>query len=76
MIDWEQQEFGIAAALLDDAVMQAAYRSGDPYLWLAVKVGVAPADATPKAHAFVRERFKAATLAFSSVWERPDWRCK
>src|SRR5208337_3142694 len=31
-VDWSQQEFGIAAALSGDINMQAAYRSGDPYL--------------------------------------------
>jgi len=31
-VDWSQQEFGIAAVLSGDEVMQAAYRSGDPYL--------------------------------------------
>ena len=31
-VDWRQQEFGIAAALSGDTAMQAAYRSGDPYL--------------------------------------------
>src|SRR4051812_27815375 len=31
-VDYEQQEFGIAAALSCDAAMQEAYRSGDPYL--------------------------------------------
>ncbi|MEC8544212.1 MAG: hypothetical protein VXY89_11710, partial [SAR324 cluster bacterium] len=29
-IDWSQQEFGIAAALSGDQVMQQAYASGDP----------------------------------------------
>ena len=31
-VDWEQQEFGIAAALSSDPQMRAAYLSGDPYL--------------------------------------------
>jgi hypothetical protein len=29
-IDWQQQEFGIAAALSGDPLMKAAYGSGDP----------------------------------------------
>ena len=33
-IDWQQQEFGIAAALSGDPLMKEAYRSGDPYLGL------------------------------------------
>src|SRR5262249_27157597 len=31
-VDYEQQEFGIAAALSGDAAMKDAYASGDPYL--------------------------------------------
>jgi DNA polymerase-1 len=31
-VDWEQQEFGIAAALSDDWNMKEAYRSGAPIL--------------------------------------------
>ena len=36
-IDWEQQEFGIAAALSGDPRMLAAYDTGDPYLALQSK---------------------------------------
>ena len=39
-VDWAQQEFGIAAALSGDAGMQAAYRSGDPYLAFAKQAGL------------------------------------
>ena len=49
-IDWSQQEFGIAAALSGDPAMQAAYRSGDPYLAFAKQAGAVPQDAT-KQHA-------------------------
>ena len=35
VIDWEQQEFGIAAALSGDQRMMADYLSGDPYQALA-----------------------------------------
>src|SRR5512134_1326615 len=62
MIDWQQQEFGIAAALSGDVAMQAAYETGDPYLALAVAAGAAPADGTAATHAEVRERFKACAL--------------
>jgi hypothetical protein len=62
VIDWRNQEFGIAAALSEDAVMMAAYRSGDPYLALAVAAGSAPAGATKASHPLVRERFKATAL--------------
>ncbi|HEY2416168.1 MAG TPA: hypothetical protein VGI40_28255, partial [Pirellulaceae bacterium] len=42
-VDWSQQEFGIAAALSDDAAMQQAYLSGDPYLSFAKQAGAVPA---------------------------------
>lgn len=62
-IDWEQQEFGIAAALSGDAAMQAAYTSGDPYLTFAKQAGAVPADATKATHGPQRELFKACVLA-------------
>ena len=49
-IDWQQQEFGIAAALSGDPAMQAAYRSGDPYLAFAKQAGAVPQDATKATH--------------------------
>ena len=61
-VDWEQQEFGIAAALSGDPAMMAAYYSGDPYLALAVQAGQAPADATRETHGPIREQFKACVL--------------
>ena len=62
-IDWSQQEFGIAAALSGDALMQKAYSSGDPYLEFAKQAGAVPAHATKESHGEVRERFKACVLA-------------
>src|SRR5262249_31477835 len=50
-VDWSAQELGIAAALSGDGAMQEAYLSGDPYLWLARRVGAVPPDATKKTHA-------------------------
>jgi DNA polymerase I len=61
-IDWSQQEFGIAAALSGDQAMQAAYRSGDPYLGFAKQAGAVPADATKQTHGDVRDLFKATVL--------------
>ena len=64
-IDWSQQEFGIAAALSGDAAMQAAYRSGDPYLAFAKQAGAVAPDATrdtPGVNA-IRELFKQCVLA-------------
>lgn len=43
--------------------MQAAYRSGDPYLAFAKQAGAAPADATRKTHEATRELFKQCVLA-------------
>lgn len=62
LIDWEQQEFGIAAALSGDEAMKTMYATGDPYLAMAKATGAAPADATPGSHADVRERYKASAL--------------
>jgi DNA polymerase I-like protein with 3'-5' exonuclease and polymerase domains len=61
-IDYEQQEFGIAAALSQDPAMIEAYNSGDPYLAFAKQAGQAPTNATKETHADVRERFKHCAL--------------
>jgi DNA polymerase I len=61
-VDWAQQEFGIAAALSGDAAMQAAYRSGDPYLAFAKQARAVPADATRATHGPQRELFKQCVL--------------
>jgi DNA polymerase I len=62
-VDWSQQEFGIAAAISGDANMQAAYRSGDPYLAFAKQAGAVPQDATKATHGAQRELFKQCALA-------------
>jgi DNA polymerase I-like protein with 3'-5' exonuclease and polymerase domains len=62
-VDWAQQEFGIAAALSGDAAMQAAYRSGDPYLAFGKQAGALPPDATKATHGAQRELFKQCVLA-------------
>ena len=62
-VDWQQQEFGIAAALSGDTAMQAAYRSGDPYLAFAKQAHAVPADASKATHGSQRELFKQCTLA-------------
>ena len=61
-IDWSQQEFAIAAVLSGDEVMQAAYRSGDPYLAFAKQAGLVPADATKRTHGAIRELCKQCVL--------------
>jgi DNA polymerase I-like protein with 3'-5' exonuclease and polymerase domains len=60
--DWSAQELGIAAALSGDRVMQEAYQSGDPYIYLARKVGAVPPDGTKKTHPTEREQFKVVSL--------------
>lgn len=62
-IDWEQQEFGIAASLAGDQAMMEAYRSADPYLTFAKQAGAVPQDATKATHKAERERFKVCSLA-------------
>lgn len=62
-VDWSQQEFGIAAAASGDAVMQAAYLSGDPYLAFGKQAGAIPQDATKETHGPARELFKQCVLA-------------
>lgn len=62
-IDWEQQEFGIAAALSGDLAMMEAYRSADPYLTFAKQAGAVPPDGTKATHKAERERFKVCSLA-------------
>src|SRR5262249_35068471 len=57
-VDWEQQEFGIAAALSQDPAMMAAYASGDPYLAFAKQAGAVPPDGTKHSHKAQREQFK------------------
>lgn len=62
-VDWEQQEFGIAAAFSNDANMQEAYRSGDPYLTFAKQARAVPDNATKQSHPQERSRFKVCALA-------------
>jgi hypothetical protein len=62
-VDWEQQEFGIAAALSGDPAMMEAYRSGDPYLAFAKQAGAVPQDATKESHKAERGLFKETALA-------------
>ena len=62
-VDFEQQEFAIAAKLSGDANMLAAYISGDPYLAFAKQAGVIPPDGTKETHGSERELFKTTALA-------------
>jgi hypothetical protein len=61
-IDWQAQEFGIAAALSGDANMIAAYLSGDPYLAFAKQAGAVPPEGTKTTHARERNLYKQVVL--------------
>lgn len=65
-LDWEHQEFGIAAVLSGDVNMISAYTSGDPYLAIGKQVGRIPPDGTKQSHGPIRDLFKVATLAIGS----------
>jgi hypothetical protein len=64
-IDYEQQEFAIAATLSGDPNMLAAYASGDPYLAFAKQAGAVPPDGTKKTHRGMRELYKQCVLGVS-----------
>jgi DNA polymerase-1 len=62
-LDYEQQEFAIAAYLSGDTAMMEAYRSGDPYLAFAKQARAAPPEATKQSHKTIRDAFKICALA-------------
>jgi DNA polymerase I len=62
-LDYEQQEFGIAAFLSKDPLMIEAYQSGDPYLSFAKQAKAVPQDASKESHKAERDLFKACALA-------------
>lgn len=62
-IDFEQQEFFIAAILSQDANMINTYNSGDPYLQFAKMAGAIPPEGTKKTHKEVRDLYKQSCLA-------------
>ena len=61
-IDYKTQEFAITAALSGDANMQAAYRTGNPYLAFGKKIGAVPAGADKNSHPPEHALFKAVVL--------------
>jgi len=63
--DYAQQEMRIAALLSGDAALLEACESGDVYLNMAKKLGVAPPDATVDTHAPVRALFKTVCLGIN-----------
>jgi DNA polymerase-1 len=67
-IDYSSMEFLIAASLSDQHCgptnnMLDMYRTGDPYLAFAKRVGAVPQAATKESHAAVRDRYKTMLLA-------------
>ena len=62
-LDYSSQEFLLGAIESLDENMFKAYKSGDPYMWLAIKAGSAPEGATKKTHPEIREVFKTLALA-------------
>lgn len=61
-VDYEQQEFAIAAHLSDDDAMRKACTSEDPYIAFAIQAGAVPVGATRSTHPRERERFKTCVL--------------
>lgn len=62
-IDYEQQEFFIAAILSNDLNMQKTYFSGDPYLQFAKMAGAIPPEGTKQAYKAIRDLYKQSCLA-------------
>jgi DNA polymerase I len=62
-LDYQQQEYGIAASLSGDSAMVESYLSGDPYLNFAQQAGAVPLGATKESHPVERGRYKVTTLA-------------
>lgn len=61
-LDWQAQEFAIAAALSGDERMQTDYAAGDPHLGFAKAARLAPPDAAKETHGLIRERCKTTNL--------------
>jgi DNA polymerase I len=57
-LDYEQAEFGAAAALSGDQLMMAAYRSGDPYTQLGIQAGAIPVGGNKHTHPQERALYK------------------
>jgi hypothetical protein len=62
VIDWKQQEYGIAAALSGDEAMQQAYRGGDVYLDFAERAGLVRPGRGFDGDVKLRQICKAAVL--------------
>lgn len=69
-LDYESEEFAIAAALSGDERMLHAYQSGDPYLAVGVAMGIAPVGATKRTHSAIRDVCKVIVLGLGYGMER------
>jgi DNA polymerase I-like protein with 3'-5' exonuclease and polymerase domains len=49
-VDWERQEFGVAAYLSDDPAMIAGYQTDDPYVATGIAIGIIPPGGTGRSH--------------------------
>ncbi|WP_170266507.1 DNA polymerase [Brevifollis gellanilyticus] len=61
-IDYDQQEFCVAAALSKDEVMMSAYSSGDPYLQMALSARAISVGTTPHERSRIRELYKTVSI--------------
>ena len=62
-IDYSSAEFMIGASMSNDKNMLDLYRSGDPYLNYAKRVGAIPGDGTKDSHGPLRDRYKIFLLS-------------
>jgi len=62
-LDWVAQELRIAAARSGDPALLALSERADPYIELAISLGLAPQGATKKSHPAARKISKTLTLA-------------
>ena len=62
-IDWVAQEIRVAAARSRDLALLALSACADPYIELAITLGLAPPGATKKSHPAIRKIAKVLTLA-------------
>jgi len=61
-IDYEQEEFFIAACLSGDKSMQETYLAGDPHMEFAKQANAVPPHATKKTHGAIRDQYKQCNL--------------
>jgi len=70
-VDWSAQEIAIAAGLSGDEHLLADYATGDIYLNLAIRLGLAPAGASKATHPEPRARCKVVKSSHKARPLRP-----